>query len=99
MAGYYGFILDVRVSVHPHDVRPSVFSFVDDNLSNIGLSPDLVCALILWRSGLQLLIGKFHQYLTELSARYMIVVLFHGFYFSFACVYANCLLNNNQTPF
>ena len=29
-----------------------------------GFSPNLVCALILWRSGL----GKFHQFLTELSA-------------------------------
>ena len=28
-----------------------------------------MCALILWRSGLGLLIGKFHQFLTELSAR------------------------------
>ena len=27
-----------------------------------------VCALILWRSGLGLLIGKFRQFLTELSA-------------------------------
>ena len=27
-----------------------------------------MCALILWRSGLGLLKGKFHQFLTELSA-------------------------------
>ena len=34
MAGYYGFTLDVRVSVRPSSVRPSVrFSFPDDNLS------------------------------------------------------------------
>ena len=34
MAGYYGFTLDVRVSVRPSVVRPSVrFSFPDDNLS------------------------------------------------------------------
>ena len=33
MAGYYGFTLDVRVSVRP-SVGPSVrFSFPDDNLS------------------------------------------------------------------
>ena len=32
-------------------------------------SPNLVCALILWRSGLGLLMGKFRQILTELSAR------------------------------
>ena len=30
-------------------------------------SPNSVCALILWRSGLGLLMGKFHQFLTELS--------------------------------
>ena len=34
VAGYYGFTLDVRVSVCPSIVRPSVrFSFPDDNLS------------------------------------------------------------------
>ena len=32
-------------------------------------SPSLVCALILWRSGLGFIISKFHQFLTELSAR------------------------------
>ena len=44
VAEYYGFTLDVRVSV-----RPSVNGF----------SPNLVCALILCRSGLGLLMGKF----------------------------------------
>ena len=34
----------------------------------IDLSPNSVCALILWRSGLGLLMGKFHQFVTELSA-------------------------------
>ena len=34
----------------------------------IGFSPNLVCALILWRSGLGLLTDKFHQFLTELFA-------------------------------
>ena len=34
VAGYYSFTLDVRVSVRPSVVRPSVcFSFPDDNLS------------------------------------------------------------------
>ena len=34
MAGYYGFTMDVRVSVRPSYVRPAVrFSFPDDNLS------------------------------------------------------------------
>ena len=46
-----------------------IFSFLDDNLSkHNGFPPNLVCALILWRSGLGLLMGKFHQILTELSA-------------------------------
>ena len=34
-----------------------------------GFSPNLVCVLILWRSGLGLRMGKFHQILTELSAQ------------------------------
>ena len=34
-----------------------------------GFSPNLVCALILWRSGLGLLMGKFRQILTELCAQ------------------------------
>ena len=33
-----------------------------------GFSPNLVCALILWRSAYGLLMGKFHLFLTELSA-------------------------------
>ena len=70
MAGYYGFNLDVRVSDHPSVVRPSVLlSLPGDNLINInGFSPNLVCTLILWRSGLGLLMGKFCQIFTELSA-------------------------------
>ena len=72
VAGYYGFTLDVCVSVHPSNtsVRPSVFCFRMITWVNInGFSPNLVCALILWRSGLGLLMGKFCQNLTELSAR------------------------------
>ena len=44
-----------------------------------------MCALILWRSGLGLLMGKFHPFLTELSAH-------NTWYFSFrtiACVNLN----------
>ena len=50
---------------------PSVrFSFPDDNLSkHLWIFTNLVCALILWRSGLGLLMGKFRQFLTKLSAR------------------------------
>ena len=33
-----------------------------------GFSPNLVCALIIWWSALGLLMGKFHQFLTALSA-------------------------------
>ena len=46
-------------SVCPSVVRPSVFSFTDDNFSKYQwFSPNLVCALILWRAGLGLLMGK-----------------------------------------
>ena len=46
-----------------------IFSFPDDNLSKPQwISPNLICALILWRSVLGLLVGKFRQILTELSA-------------------------------
>ena len=33
-----------------------------------GFSPKSVCALVLWRSALRLLMGKVHQFLTELPA-------------------------------
>ena len=57
-------------SVCPSSVCPSVFRFRMITCVNInGFSPNLVCALILWRSGLGLLMGKFRQFLTELSAR------------------------------
>ena len=36
-----------------------------------GFSPSLVCALILWKSALELLMGKIYQFLTELSAQDM----------------------------
>ena len=51
-------------------IRPSVFSFPDNNLSNVnGFSPNLGCALILWRSGLGLVMGKFCQFLTVTAHR------------------------------
>ena len=54
----------VRPSVHPSvchtSVRPSVFRFRMITWVNINeISPNLVCALFLWRSGLGLLMGKF----------------------------------------
>ena len=42
-----------------------------------GLSLDLVCALILWRSGLGLLMGKFRQFLTDLPHDSGGVLSFH----------------------
>ena len=79
MAGYYGFTLDVRLSVRPSirqwyvrppTNRPSIFCFQMITCVNInGFSQNLVCVLILWRSGLGLLMGKFFQIFTELSAR------------------------------
>ena len=71
VAGYYGFTLVVRVSVRPSVERLSVFSFPDDNLSEcqwiftkLGMCIDIVEIWFLW-----LLMGKFRQFLTELSAR------------------------------
>ena len=72
VAGYYDITLAVRVSVclsvHPSVVCPSVYSFLDDNLSKcqwiftrLGVCFD--------RSGLGLLMGKFRQFLTELTAQ------------------------------
>ena len=41
----------------------SVFLFPDNTSVNInGFSPNLVCALILWRSGLGLQLGKLRQH-------------------------------------
>ena len=61
-------------------VRPSVSPFFCSRMitwvNNNGFSPNLVCALILWRSGLGLLMGKFRQIFTELSARDMPKFLF-----------------------
>ena len=48
VADYYGFTLTVRVSVRPHVVRPSVFSFPDENLSRYKwILPNLVSALMI----------------------------------------------------
>ena len=51
------------MSIHPY------FHFQTITWVNVdGFSPNLVCALLFWRSDLGLLISKFHQFLTELSA-------------------------------
>ena len=60
------------------------FLFPDDNLVNInGFSPNLVCALILWRSGLGLLIGKFRQMFSEFSARDTIMLGYYSLTFDY----------------
>ena len=50
--------------------QPAVYPysyFRTITLVNIsGFSPNLICALILWRSGLGLLIGKFRHFLSYL---------------------------------
>ena len=57
-------------SVRPSYVCPSGFRFRMITLVNINaFSPNLVCTLILWRSDLGLLMGKFRQNFTELSTR------------------------------
>ena len=48
-----------------------------------GFPPNLVCLCILWRSGLGLLMGKFCQFLTELSAHYTTVAGYYNFTFLF----------------
>ena len=63
-----------RLSVH---LSIRFCLFLDDNLSkHNGISPNLVCAWILWRSGLGLLMGKFRQTFTELSPRDMPIFSF-----------------------
>ena len=74
VAGYYGFTLDVLVSVRPSYVGPSVrFSFPDDNLSKhqwistkLGLCIDIVD---IW-------FGIANGQITELSAWDMPIFLF-----------------------
>ena len=66
----------------------SLFSFLDDNLSNVnGFSPNLVCAMIVWRSGLGLLMAKFYQFLTVLTAGYLIVAGYYRFTFLFGIIF------------
>ena len=66
-------------SVRQSNIPLVCISFLDDNLSkHNGFSPNLVCALILWRPSFELLLGKFHQILMELSAQDMFIFLFPG---------------------
>ena len=77
VTGYYGIALAAHVSV-----RLSSFLFPGDNLSKYQWIFNSVGASILWRSGLGLLMGKFHQFLTELSARCMSIFSFPNENFS-----------------
>ena len=54
-----------------------------------GFSPILVCALILWRSGLGLLMGTFHQIFTELSAHLTIMAGYYSLTFLFGDVFVS----------
>ena len=52
---------------------PSVFNFQMITCMHVsGFSPNFVCALILWRPDLGLLMGNFCQFLTELSAHHLL---------------------------
>ena len=71
----------VRPSIVRSSVRPSVclsvcrFRMISRVNIN-GFSPNLVCSLILRKSGLGLLMGKFRQILTVLSARDTLIFSF-----------------------
>ena len=67
-----GWVLCITLAVHRSVIRQSMmsnFCFRMTTWVNISeFSPNLVYALILWRFVLGLLIGKFCQFLSELSA-------------------------------
>ena len=68
--GYYGVTLVICVSVHMSVFPTPVPTFFqDDNLRKCQrIFTKLGMCIELWRSGLGLLMGKFRQFLTELSA-------------------------------
>ena len=76
--GYYGFMLDISVSVRPSICHLSVFHFRNITskyqwiFSKLGMCIDIV------EIGFELFMGKFCQFLTELSARHTSVFLFPG---------------------
>ena len=74
----------------------SLFSFPDDNFSKYQwIFTNLVCVLILWRSGLGLLMGKFHpifdSYLPTacpyFHSRMITLVNINGFSPNFVCAF------------
>ena len=63
-------------SIFDSPPRVCIFRFRAKTLVSIyGFAPNLIYALILWRSGLVLLMGKFRQLLIGLSARHTSVCL------------------------
>ena len=71
---HYGFTLEAHVSIHLF-VCLSVFLFTDNNLLNTNrFSPNLVCSLMLWRSGLRILMCKFCQFLTVICRRHICIL-------------------------
>ena len=55
------------------------FYFRMITLVNInGFSPNLVCALILWRSSLGMLIGKFREFLTDICLGHIRIFISGG---------------------
>ena len=52
-----------------------------------GFSPNLVYALILWRSGMELLMVKFHQFLTELPSCDTVLAGYYRFTFLYDHLY------------
>ena len=59
-------------------------------------SPNMVCALILWRSGLGLLMGKFHRFLTDLSACHTIMAEYYHFTFLFLFLRGNTYCHRDR---
>ena len=78
-------MLNNRVFIHRRSVRSSIFRFRMITLVNVSgfFSPNLVCALILRRSGLKLLMGIYREFLTKLSARDTIMARCYRFTFLF----------------
>ena len=69
--------MSVCPTISHRSVHLSVFRFRMITQVNInGFLPNLVCLLILWRSDLGSLMGKFRQIFTELSARDTLIFLF-----------------------
>ena len=66
--------LSIHSSVVRPSVHPSIFHFrMITRVSINGFLPNLIYALILWKSGLGLLMGEFRQIFTEVSAHDMIM--------------------------